>query len=127
MRIESALAVRRVKTRGGFNGDIWLGFERLTCVPIQTKMVNEKMLSKEEKIWLKVTLPSVYIYWSMCISGSCTDILKYSIQDHNNYCRQMLEPYLRDDKIALKWLKREAERGIGISAPGPGGFSIEWD
>lgn len=54
MRIESALAVRRVKTKGEFNGDIWLGFERLTCVPIQTKMVKDNMLTKEEKKWLKV-------------------------------------------------------------------------
>lgn len=55
MRIESALAVRRVKTRGEFNGDIWLGFERLTCVPIQTRMVKDNMLTKEEKNWLKVS------------------------------------------------------------------------
>lgn len=72
IRIESALAVKRVKvglseqirnqmnvstlqqTKGEFNGNIWLGFERLTCVPIQTKMVKESMLSKEEKQWLKV-------------------------------------------------------------------------
>lgn len=55
MRIESALAVRRMRTRREFGGDIWLGFERLTCVPIQTKMVKEAMLSKEEKAWLKVS------------------------------------------------------------------------
>ena len=71
MRIESALVVRRVKvrawtfsyntnadvtsqTRREFNGDIWLGFERLTVVPIQSKMVKDGMLSKEEKQWLKV-------------------------------------------------------------------------
>lgn len=54
MRIESALVVKRVKTKAEFNGDIWLGFERLTCVPIQTRMVKETMLSKEEKQWLKV-------------------------------------------------------------------------
>jgi hypothetical protein len=56
MRIESALAVVRVKTKAEFNGDIWLGFDRLTCVPIQTRMVKETMLSKEEKQWLKVCL-----------------------------------------------------------------------
>jgi hypothetical protein len=56
MRIESALAVRRVKTKREFNGDIWLGFERLTVVPIQTKMVKDTMLSKEEKAWLKVCI-----------------------------------------------------------------------
>ena len=42
------------QTKGGFNGDVWLGFDRLTCVPIQTRMVKESMLTKEEKAWLKV-------------------------------------------------------------------------
>ncbi|KAJ6616675.1 peptidase M24, structural domain-containing protein [Mycena sp. CBHHK59/15] len=99
MRIESALAVRRLKTRGEFNGPIWLGFERLTVVPIQTRMVKENMLTKEEKQWLK---------------------------DHNQRCFQLLSPHLKEDKRAMKWLKREADRGIGI-ATGPGGMSIEWD
>ncbi|EJF65620.1 Creatinase/aminopeptidase [Dichomitus squalens] len=100
MRIESALAVRRVKTKGQFNGDIWLGFERLTVVPIQTKMVKEVMLSKEERQWLK---------------------------DHNRRCLELLEPFLRDDKRALRYLRREAERGIGIAGAGPGGLTIDWD
>ncbi|KAI6037564.1 Creatinase aminopeptidase [Pisolithus marmoratus] len=100
MRIESALCVRPVRTKGEFNGDIWLGFERLTCVPIQTRMVKENMLTKEEKQWLK---------------------------DHNKKCLERLEPLLKEDKRALKWLKREAERGIGIAGAGPGGFTIDWD
>jgi Xaa-Pro aminopeptidase len=64
MRIESALAVRRMRTKREFGGDIWLGFERLTCVPIQTKMVKEAMLSKEEKAWLKVsfTVPGARVF-----------------------------------------------------------------
>ncbi|KAJ7122012.1 Creatinase aminopeptidase [Mycena crocata] len=99
MRIESALAVRRVKTRGEFNGPIWLGFERLTCVPIQTRMVKENMLTKEEKQWLK---------------------------DHNQRCFQLLSPLLKEDKRAMKWLTREVNRGIGL-ATGPGGMSIDWD
>ncbi|KAF8143373.1 peptidase M24, structural domain-containing protein [Mycena galopus ATCC 62051] len=99
IRIESALAVVRVRTRNEFNGPIWLGFERLTCVPIQTRMVKDGMLTKEEKQWLK---------------------------DHNQRCYQILAPLLKEDKRALKWLKREADRGIGI-ATGPGGMSIDWD
>ncbi|TFK44086.1 aminopeptidase-P [Crucibulum laeve] len=99
MRIESALCVRRVKTRGEFNGDIWLGFERLTCVPIQTRMVKESMLTKEEKQWLK---------------------------DHNQRCLDKLTPILKEDKRAMKWLKREADRGIGLAA-GAAGISIDWD
>jgi hypothetical protein len=56
MRIESALIVQRVQTKRAFGGDVWLGFERLTCVPIQTKMVLKHMLSKEELSWIKVSL-----------------------------------------------------------------------
>jgi len=99
MRIESALAVTRVKTKGEFNGNIWLGFERLTCVPIQTKMVKDTMLSKEEKQWLK---------------------------DHNRRCFEQIEPYIRTDKRAMKWLSREANRGIGLASP-PAGLHIDWD
>ncbi|ESK89286.1 xaa-pro aminopeptidase [Moniliophthora roreri MCA 2997] len=54
VRIESALAVQNVKTKRNFNGGIWLGFERLTCVPIHTVMIEVKLLSADEKRWLKV-------------------------------------------------------------------------
>ncbi|KAJ8463240.1 hypothetical protein ONZ51_g10388 [Trametes cubensis] len=100
MRIESALVVRRVQTKGGFNGDVWLGFERLTCVPIQTKMVKDVMLSKEERQWLK---------------------------DHNRRCLELLEPLIHNDKRAMRYLRREAERGIGIAGAVPGGITIDWD
>ena len=50
-------------------------------------------------------------------------------QDHNRLCFEKLEPYLKevDDKRAIKWLKREAERGIGMAQTGPGGLGIDWD
>jgi len=99
MRIESALAVRRAQTRGHFNGDIWLAFERLTCVPIQTRMVKESMLTKEEKQWLK---------------------------DHNARCYDKLAPLLKDDKRAMTWLRRETQRQIGLANAAPGGVAIEW-
>jgi Xaa-Pro aminopeptidase len=76
----------------------WLGFERLTCVPIQTRMVLEHVLSKEEKEWL---------------------------HEHNRACIGALEGFLRDDMRALKWLRREAERPIGVALAGPGGVSID--
>ncbi|KAI0066177.1 Creatinase/aminopeptidase [Artomyces pyxidatus] len=100
IRIESALVVRDVETKHAYNGDVWFGFERLTCVPIQTKMVQESMLSKEEKDW---------------------------IRDHNRSCLAQLEPLLQHDKRALKWLRREAERPIGVAPAGPGGVVIDWD
>ena len=48
-------------------------------------------------------------------------------QDHNQRCYEKLAPFLKDDKRALKWLKREAERGIGLVCPGPGGVTIDWN
>ncbi|KAF8655608.1 hypothetical protein AX16_002990 [Volvariella volvacea WC 439] len=101
IRIESALIVKEVKPKGTManRGMRWLGFERLTCVPIQSKMVKESMLTKEEKQWLK---------------------------EHNQRCYEKLAPLLKDDKRAMKWLKKEADRGIGI-ATGPGGLTVEWD
>ncbi|EPS97203.1 hypothetical protein FOMPIDRAFT_38540 [Fomitopsis schrenkii] len=100
MRLESCLVVQREKTKHQFNGNIWLGFERLTCVPIQTKMVRVSMLSREEKEWLRT---------------------------HNKRCYDRLAPYLEHDQRALKWLRREANKDIGLAAPVPGGISIDWD
>ena len=51
---EDCLTTASWQTRGEFNGNVWLGFDRFTCVPIQTRMVKESMLTKEEKQWLKV-------------------------------------------------------------------------
>lgn len=70
--------------------DSWLGFERLTCVPIQTRMVLEHMLSNEEKEWLV---------------------------QHNRACLEALEDLLHDDERAVWWLRREAN-DIGV-APAP--------
>ena len=56
MRIESALHVTRIQPKNASYKDVWYGFERLTVVPIQTKMVKEIMLSRDEKEWLKVSI-----------------------------------------------------------------------
>ena len=56
--LESALVVRPVRTKHEFNGPIWLGFERFTCVPIQRKMCMNSLMSRDERQWLKVR-PSV--------------------------------------------------------------------
>lgn len=99
IRIESALLVVRAKPKHSTKEDSWLSFERMTCVPIQTRMVKDSMLTKEEKSWLK---------------------------EHNQRCYDKLAALLKDDKRALKWLKREAERGIGLAA-GPPGLDIDWN
>ena len=46
-------------------------------------------------------------------------------QEHNQRCYDKLAALLKDDKRAFKWLKREAERGIGLAA-GPPGLDIDW-
>lgn len=99
VRIESVLVVRSVQTKHTDPDESWYGFERLTCVPIQTRMVLEDMLTKEEKEWLR---------------------------EHNRRCLHSLEDLLQDDKRALKWLRREAERPIGVAQAGPGGLIIDW-
>ena len=91
--------MRSVQPKHADPHESWYGFERLTCVPIQTRMVQEHMLSKEEKGWLR---------------------------EHNRQCLHSLEGLLRDDKRALNWLRREAERPIGVAPAGPGGVIIDW-
>ncbi|KAB5591306.1 X-Pro aminopeptidase [Ceratobasidium theobromae] len=98
IRIESALGVKRVETKGQFGGDIWLGFERFTCVPIQTRMVKMEMLTKEERRWLK---------------------------EHNRKCRDMLAPYLEEDRRALRWIRRESTRTSPTQTPA--GVTVDWD
>jgi hypothetical protein len=76
-----------VQTKGEFNGDVWLGFERLTCVPIQTRMVKETMLTKEEKQWLKVSAHYFFLsvgssnvprYHRITIRSAWRDLSHYS-------------------------------------------------
>jgi len=97
IRVESALAVIKVQTKGQFGGNVWLGFERLTHVPIQTKMVKMELLTKEEKAWLK---------------------------NHNAQCRLRLAPLLSDDKRAQRWIRRECTKTGPSSA---GGMTLDWD
>lgn len=79
-------------------------------------MVKDGMLTKEEKAWIKVRIKNMS---SLLFNPTC-------LQEHNQRCHEKLAPQLKDDKRALKWLKREAERGIGL-ASGPPGIDIDWD
>ncbi|KDN37350.1 hypothetical protein RSAG8_10238, partial [Rhizoctonia solani AG-8 WAC10335] len=98
VRIESALTVKRVETKGQFGGDIWLGFERFTCVPIQTRMVKMELLTKDERRWLK---------------------------EHNRKCKDLLAPLLEDDSRALRWIRRESTRTSPQQTSA--GVTIDWD
>ncbi|KAL0574111.1 hypothetical protein V5O48_007844 [Marasmius crinis-equi] len=87
IRIESALIVKRVKTKRGSNGDIWLGFERLTQVPIDARLVKKELLTVEEKRWLK---------------------------EHNGLCVEKLTPLLAGDELSLSWLEQQARLANSI-------------
>ncbi|GHJ86035.1 hypothetical protein NliqN6_2437 [Naganishia liquefaciens] len=80
IRTESVIICKPVKTRYDFGGT-WLGWERITRVPIQTSLVDFELLSSEQKTWLK---------------------------KHNETCRDDLMPLLtkKGDEAVRKWLKR---------------------
>lgn len=82
IRTESVVCVKQVTTRRSFGDRRWLGFERLTTVPIQTRMVDWKLLSNVETSWLKA---------------------------HNALCRDRLTPILKatGDRRALRYLARQ--------------------
>jgi Xaa-Pro aminopeptidase len=52
IRIESIFLVKQVDTMRNFGGK-WLEFERITQIPIDTALVDWKLLNKEETAWLK--------------------------------------------------------------------------
>ncbi|KAK7051058.1 hypothetical protein VNI00_005170 [Paramarasmius palmivorus] len=80
VRIESTLIVGRVEMNGEKNGE-WLGFERITCVPVDVRMIKGCLMDREEKVWVK---------------------------EHNEECLKKLKPLLKGDKVAMKWLKKQA-------------------
>lgn len=80
IRTESLLAVKRIETHRGFGGGAWYGFERITQVPIATNLVDFSLLSYAEARWLK---------------------------EHNAEVRKTLLPLVKDDKRAVRWLRRQ--------------------
>ncbi|KAF5389726.1 hypothetical protein D9757_006003 [Collybiopsis confluens] len=82
IRIESVLIVKETETTWNFGEKGFLGFERVTMCPIQTKLVDEKLLSIEEKQWLN---------------------------EHNKQVWDKVSPLLKNDERALKWLEKECQ------------------
>ncbi|KAF7332375.1 Xaa-Pro aminopeptidase [Mycena kentingensis (nom. inval.)] len=78
-RIESTIVCVKKQTYRDFGGPIWMGFDRCTMVPIQSKLVDFSLLSREERKWLKA---------------------------HNKLCYKKLRPLLREvgDKRAERLL-----------------------
>lgn len=81
IRIESIFFIKQVETHRNFGGnDKWLGFERITQIPIDIKLIEWKLLSKEEINWLK---------------------------EHNRSCAKAILPLLgKKDMDARRWLKK---------------------
>lgn len=52
IRIESLVITKQVNTNKQFNNKSFLGFETITMVPIQQKMIQIDLLTDDEIIWL---------------------------------------------------------------------------
>lgn len=52
VRIENLLVVKPADTAHAFNGRTYLGFEQLTHVPIQHRMLDTSLLTAAEEAWL---------------------------------------------------------------------------
>lgn len=82
MRIESVLIVKEVKTPHNFGGSKYFGFEHITMVPIQTKLIDTSLMSPAEIEW---------------------------VNQFNKECHDKVAPLLGDDQRALEWLKKETK------------------
>jgi len=93
MRIENLLIVTEKETPNTFNDVKYLGFERLTHVPIQRKLLNLDLMTDDEIKWMN---------------------------DYHNEIWEKISPRVSDEQAALDWLfdntqpiKREPLRVIG--------------
>ena len=81
IRIESVVLVQDVDTPYNFGDRGYLGFERITFVPIQTKLIDTSLLDPTEYKW---------------------------INDYNAECLQKVSPFLKPNSLGLRWLEKEA-------------------
>ncbi|GER55390.1 Xaa-pro aminopeptidase [Striga asiatica] len=70
IRIENLLYVKEINTPNRFGGVDYLGFEKLTFVPIQTKLVDMSLLSTSEIEWLNDYHKQVWEKVSPLLEGS---------------------------------------------------------
>lgn len=75
IRIENLLYVRNVETPNRFGGVEYLGFEKLTYVPIQIKLVDLSLLSVAEIDWLNNYHSQVWEKVSPLVDGSASEWL----------------------------------------------------
>ncbi|XP_047315787.1 aminopeptidase P2 [Impatiens glandulifera] len=70
IRIENLLHVKEANTPNHFGGITYLGFEKLTYVPIQTKLINFNLLTNTEINWLNNYHSDVWEKVSPLLDGS---------------------------------------------------------
>ncbi|XP_051123417.1 aminopeptidase P2 [Andrographis paniculata] len=75
IRIENLLIVKEANTPVRFGGLEYLGFEKLTFVPIQTKMVDLSLLSATEIDWLNNYHEQVWVKVSPLLEGLASEWL----------------------------------------------------
>jgi Xaa-Pro aminopeptidase len=78
VRIENMMAVKKVDTKFNFQDTGFMGFETLTFVPLDYKLIERSLLSPEELQW---------------------------VNSYHHTCWEKLSPLLNDD-FTLQWLKR---------------------
>lgn len=76
IRIENLLVVRETKTSSNFGGITYLGFEKLTYVPIQTKLLDLALLSQEEIDWVNTYHQEVLEKVLPLVHGNAIEWLK---------------------------------------------------
>ncbi|KXS19196.1 Creatinase/aminopeptidase [Gonapodya prolifera JEL478] len=81
IRIENLLLVRDANTANNFGDRGYLGFEHVTMVPIQTKLIDGSLLNSEERDWVN----------------------KYNVA-----CWEKISPLLEKGSLGWLWLEREA-------------------
>ncbi|KAK9735416.1 hypothetical protein RND81_04G204600 [Saponaria officinalis] len=75
IRIENLLCVKEIATPNRFGGIGYLGFEKLTFVPIQSKMIDLSLLSTNEIDWLNDYHEQVWQKVSPLVDGSASQWL----------------------------------------------------
>jgi len=73
------MAVMKAETKFNFQDVGYLGFETLTYVPIDHKLIDASILTPKEREWLN---------------------------DYHKICWDKLSPFLQNDAETLQWLKR---------------------
>ena len=82
IRIENVLLIKKVETPNRFGDTDYLGFEHVTLVPIQTKLIDASLLSADETKWVNA---------------------------YNQECFDAISVLLDKNESAFKWLKRETQ------------------